>query len=326
MSKLSGWMDEFEDNKGGSSRKSTKGHWMYMEGAPEPGNTYRVRFLSNPEDHNNPYRFYAHYPRIPDGKDENGRTKWKQGEFPDSASKTWSKRVCTDPYAKEEGRESNCPWCRLGFQRSPRWLSILIDRASGEVKYYEMPKSVFDGVKLWWKQNYDDFAGGPGSMEDETPDFNITLIIGGTTPKYTCLATQKSRRLTDEDLAALAAFNSEATTEEEKYSLPDLTQVIRPSYMDEDVQRACFNGKVIQPNPFQKREGGPAGTGPVETFEQDTDEDDVVASAATKPAAASSDDDDDWVDAGATSAKFGDDDAPAAAEDKPAKKTSRADW
>ena len=313
MSKSSGWMDEF-DSGNSSTRKSTKGQWLYMEGATGDGNIYRVRFLSNPEDPDNPYKFFAHYPRIPDGKDAEGRTKWKQGDFPDSATKTWGKRVCTDPDAQSEGRESKCPWCQLGYQRSVRWLSILIDRQTGEVKYYEMPKSVYDGVKMWWKQNFVDFPGGPGSMEEEAPDFNITLIIGGNTPKYTCLATQKMGRLGDSELAALAAFNSEATTDEEKFALPDLSKVIRPSYMDHEVQMRCFNGKVIQTNPFEKKgEGGTvAATAPVEDFEKDDAP--VVAAAKSE----------DWVEPDATSDKFGDDDTVEAP--KTEKKSSKADW
>ena len=295
MKGVSGWMDEFESSGGGSSRKSTKGQWMYMEGAPNEGNTYRVRFLSAPDDTDNPYKFFAHYTRVPDGKDADGKTKWKQQDFPDHEKFNRSKRVCTDPHAQSEGRESKCPWCQLGYQRSVRWLSLLIDRQSGEVKYYEMPKSVYDGVKMWWKKNFNDFPGGPGSLEDEATDFDITLIIGGMTPKYVCQPGGRIKRLTDDDLAAIAAFNSDAKTEDEKYALPDLSQVIRPSYMDNDIQERCFNGKIIQPNPYEKK-GENIVSAPVEDFEKEEDVAPVVVATT---------DDDDWGKDETTDDKFG---------------------
>jgi hypothetical protein len=259
MSKVrTNWKDIVNNNSGGQGSSyfeiDINEFWLRIE-ATEEGNEYCLRLIGDPVE------FFAHYDRVCTNPEAPwNERQWVTAKFPDSETVKKRRRICTDPYWKEEGRsESRCPWCRKHYQRSKKWYINCIDRKDGKLKLVELSHGTMeDIVKVAsTESNERKYPDGPFSLHGKSPEWMI-LATKSNKGKVDYLVTkEEGTELTAEDWEAIAnaPHNRNAKTEEERMKLIDLELYCKPSYLDEALQRAWFDGQVIDEVP-KKRESG----------------------------------------------------------------------
>ena len=161
-----GWGD-FTPKTKGSDGDRLSFLWL------KSGSTYKVRFVAKP------VIFYKYFHR-----DENGVLRTA---------------ICEDPGAcpvKVSHPELETP--------GERFASLIIDRADGELKVMEFPKSVFIQVKAWWTATQQNPGGNEGV------DWAISVTgTGKKGTKYAATATLATPFTNDEKVAILAVIKDE---------------------------------------------------------------------------------------------------------------------
>lgn len=233
--------------------------WLKIE-ATEEGNEYLLRFVGDPVE------FYAHYDRVdttPDERDWN-KKKWATEKFPDSETVKKRRRICTDPYYKEEGRsQSRCPWCLKHYQRSKRWYINAIDRKTNKLMLVELTNGTMENiVKLAsTESNERNYPDGPFSLNGKSPEWVILATKSSKGKVDYIVQKEAGEKLTPEDWESIsnAPHNRNAKTDEEKYQLIDLELYCKPSYLAEEFQIAWF-GEIVDETP--KKKGGSSESSP----------------------------------------------------------------
>lgn len=225
--------------------------WLRIE-ATEEGNEYLLRLIGDPVE------FFAHYERQCTNPEETNwsNRKWVNAKFPDAEQVKKKRRICTDPYWKDEGRsQTRCPWCLLHFQKSKRWYINAIDRSDGKLKLVELSTGTMeDIVKIASSSiNEKKYPDGPFSLHGKSPEWVITASKSSSGKVDYLVQKEEGTELSAEDWAAIATapHNRNAQTDEDKVKLIDLEFYCRPSYMAEDLQIKNF-GELVDQVPKKK--------------------------------------------------------------------------
>jgi len=319
MAKTKEWEDMGVGTQGsGGGRygeKDFKDYRLKLVASPE-GARYKIRILGKAVS------YMAHYP-----EKRNPKTNERQDvSFPDAEESNRLTRVCTDEDAADEGRQSHCPWCRLGFTARPRFLLNVVDYQDTDedgdpkIKFIEIPKIAAQELAEWYRSNKEDFPGGPGDMEGEVPDF-VFIVTGkpggkGGPTKYGVQPAGRPKAISQSIINAIKKINPNATAPEETMALHDLERLCHPTYMGSKYQRDKFGeiiDKIPRDDPEQSDGRGAENKGPSKKHEDDdapevtpsydsSDDDDVDAAFNTTVHSVKNDDDDDDDD-GAEKAK-----------------------
>lgn len=236
-----------------------------------------------------PLEFIAHWPRVYKGKDEDGKVKYENKNFPDDEERNGKPvRICGDPTPISERKKdmktyvSNtvCPWCKLrfqGFLGSERYLINIIDRSDGLAKMLEIPPSAYQELCRITEEYKKLMPKGPGNVNGKVYDVKFQSIPGKNgfpewkvefvTVDLDDPEGKTLKELSEEDINALKAINPNATTEEEQLRGYDLPMWKRVDHMSEEVQTKIFKEvkfEVYQPSNESKET--------VEDFENEIDE------------------------------------------------------
>ncbi len=198
--------------------------WLRLRSVQEGGRSkYRLRFVGGFKS------YWVHWPTV-----RKGKTK-KDEPFPDSRANPRFSRNCSD--------DASCPWCKLGYERSPRWVVVVIDRDDKQLKRVELPLVVCKEIGRWYKPRVDQYPGGPG-RQGEMIDFGLTVMGTRKDKEYKVKPVGKARPLKKDERKML--------TRKKKAGELDLKEPTRPSFMAEELQIQLF-GEVIQAAPDEQQ-------------------------------------------------------------------------
>ena len=222
--------------------------WLRFEGKPGSGNQYRIRLLGSA------IKFITHY----NNKIDPHTGERKRVNFPDAETVSKKKRNCTDEAVTIKGGTSEkCPWCKLGYQVTPRYMVNLAyygrldDEGLPTIMMAEVPSSAWEDIRQWRLNNKDNCPEGPGTLAGKAPNFVITVKLKGKKTEYSVQTSSDTVPLPDEVKRAIKKFNPDAKTAAD-VKLHDLKRFCTPTYMSGLLQIEKF-GKIIDQVPYTER-------------------------------------------------------------------------
>ncbi len=263
---------------------------------PGSETTNVVRLISQPN------AYYVHWANK---KDPDADNKLVKVSFPDSELSNRPTRICSSQITENGLKEDpNCPWCKLGYSRQLRFMVNVISRDNNKVMILDAPTNVINDIHAWVEGAQDEELENtdPSSWNKPAPDFRIKAVRkNGGSIEWTTSATNKHKKLTEEDLDLIRAINPDAVTDEEALKLyplevftkptPILTEAnARPSSNDEEEEEERPRRQVQRDTSESTKVSDPYS----DSDDINDDDEEDIKPIKIRAGEDEDDDDDDW--------------------------------
>jgi len=263
--------------------------------AQTPGseNTNTIRLISQP------VAFYVHWPSKKDVSQK--ENKLVKIPFPDADLSKRPTRICSTQITAEGPQEDpNCPWCKLGYSRQLRFMANIISRDNNKVMIIDIPSDIVKSIHGWVEGAIEEGLDNtdPAAWDLPAPDFRIKAVRqNGGSIDWTTSATNKHKKLTQEDLDLIRAINPEAKTDEEALKLYPLDLFTKPTPLLTDAEESSSNEEREETRrPVQRDTSEPSRV--VDPYSDsddfDDDEEEISPIKIQANTVDDDDDDDDW--------------------------------